>query len=253
MSKGKLYGIGVGPGDPELLTLKAKRVIESSPILAKSVKKSGEESVAFTIIRPVVDLSKVEVVDLLFGMTGDDADYWEFGRKAGEQVIGYLSRGMDVALITLGDVSIYSTFMYMEQYVRSQGYDTEIIPGIPAFCGGAAKARVPLTLGDQCLAVVPSAKDNPMLEEALEKFDNVVVMKAGKSVGKVLDMLKEKGYGPECVTAVSNVGMPDEYVGMADPDRPYGYFTTLIVKKSFKKVCRWRRCRPSTSPPGDVW
>ena len=237
MSRGKLYGIGVGPGDPELLTLKAKRIIESSPVLAKPVKKPGEESTAFTIIKPVVDLSKVEVIDLLFGMTGDNADYWEFGRKAGDQVIEHLSQGKDVTLITLGDVSIYSTFMYLEQYVRSKGYETEIIPGIPAFCGGAAKARVPLTLGDQCLAVVPSAKDNPMLEEALEKFDNVVVMKAGKSVEKVLDILKSKGYGPGCVTVVSNVGMPDEYVGPADTGRTYGYFTTLIVKKNFEKGC----------------
>jgi len=237
MSRGKLYGIGVGPGDPELLTLKAKRIIESSPVLAKPVKKPGEESTAFTIIKPVVDLSKVEVIDLLFGMTGDNADYWEFGRKAGDQVIEHLSQGKDVTLITLGDVSIYSTFMYLEQYVRSKGYETEIIPGIPAFCGGAAKARVPLTLGDQCLAVVPSAKDNPMLEEALEKFDNVVVMKAGKSVEKVLDILKSKGYGPGCVTVVSNVGMPDEYVGPADAGRTYGYFTTLIVKKNFEKGC----------------
>ena len=237
MSRGKLYGIGVGPGDPELLTLKAKRIIESSPVLAKPVKKPGEESTAFTIIKPVVDLSKVEVIDLLFGMTGDNADYWEFGRKAGDQVIEHLSQGKDVTLITLGDVSIYSTFMYLEQYVRSKGYETEIIPGIPAFCGGAAKARVPLTLGDQCLAVVPSAKDNPMLEEALEKFDNVVVMKAGKSVEKVLDILKSKGYGPRCVTVVSNVGMPDEYVGPADAGRTYGYFTTLIVKKNFEKGC----------------
>ena len=237
MSGGKLYGIGVGPGDPELLTLKAKRIIESSPVLAKPVKKPGEESTAFTIIKPVVDLSKVEVIDLLFGMTGDNADYWEFGRKAGDQVIEHLSQGKDVTLITLGDVSIYSTFMYLEQYVRSKGYETEIIPGIPAFCGGAAKARVPLTLGDQCLAVVPSAKDNPMLEEALEKFDNVVVMKAGKSVEKVLDILKSKGYGPGCVTVVSNVGMPDEYVGPVDAGRTYGYFTTLIVKKNFEKGC----------------
>ena len=237
MSGGKLYGIGVGPGDPDLLTLKAKRIIESSPVLAKPVKKPGEESTAFTIIKPVVDLSKVEVIDLLFGMTGDNADYWEFGRKAGDQVIEHLSQGKDVTLITLGDVSIYSTFMYLEQYVRSKGYETEIIPGIPAFCGGAAKARVPLTLGDQCLAVVPSAKDNPMLEEALEKFDNVVVMKAGKSVEKVLDILESKGYGLGCVTVVSNVGMPDEYVGPADAGRTYGYFTTLIVKKNFEKGC----------------
>ncbi|MBR4504377.1 MAG: precorrin-2 C(20)-methyltransferase [Candidatus Methanomethylophilaceae archaeon] len=236
MSKGKLYGIGVGPGDPELLTLKAKRVIESSPILAKPVKKVGEDSTAFKIIEPVVDLSKVEVIDLLFGMTGNNGDYWEFGKVAGDRVIEYLDQGKDVSLITLGDVSIYSTFMYLEQYVRGKGYETEIIPGIPSFCGGAAVARIPLTLGDQCLAIVPSAKDNPMVEEALDKFDNVVVMKAGKSVDKILGQMKGRGMGPECMTVISNVGMPDEYVGPVRPGMEYGYFTTLIIKKSFEKV-----------------
>ncbi len=236
MSRGKLYGIGVGPGDPELLTLKAKRLIESNEVLANPVKKKGEASTAFGIIRPVVDLSRVEVVDLLFGMTGNSSDYWEFGRKAGDEVIGYLSQGKNVSLITLGDVSIYSTFMYLEQYVRGKGYDTEIVPGIPSFCGGAAKARVPLTLGDQCLAVVPSAKDNPMVAESIDRFDNVVVMKAGKSVEKIAKLLADRGYGPGCVTVVSNVGMPDEYVGPMEEGREYGYFTTLIIKKGDGKV-----------------
>ncbi len=235
MSKGKLYGIGVGPGDPELLTLKAKRLIETNAILANPVKKKGETSTAFSIVKPVVDLSNVEIIDLLFGMTGNNNDYWEFGRIAGDEIITYLDQGKDVSLITLGDVSIYSTFMYLEEYVRNKGYETEIVPGIPAFCGGAAKARVPLTLGDECLAVVPSAKDNPMVGEALDKFDNVVVMKAGKSVEKILGMMEERGIGAECMTIISNVGMPDEYVGPVDEGRQYGYFTTLIIKKSIGK------------------
>ncbi len=231
MSKGKLYGIGVGPGDPELLTLKAKRLIETNEVLANPVKKKGEVSTAFSIVKPVVDLSKVEIIDLVFGMTGNNSDYWEFGRVAGDEIIKYLDQGKNVSLVTLGDVSIYSTFMYLEEYVRSKGYETEIVPGIPSFCGGAAKARVPLTLGDQCLAIVPSAKDNPMVGEALDKFDNVVVMKAGKSVDKILGMMRERGLGAECMTVISNVGMPDEYVGPVC-DREYGYFTTLIIKKS---------------------
>ena len=235
MSKGKLYGIGVGPGDPELLTLKAKRLIETSDVLANPVKKKGEVSTAFSIVKPVVDLSGVEVIDLVFGMTGNSSDYWEFGRVAGDEIIGFLSQGKNVSLVTLGDVSIYSTFMYLEQYVRGKGYETEIVPGIPSFCGGAAKARVPLTLGDQCLAIVPSAKDNPMVGESLDRFDNVVVMKAGKSVDRILQMMAERGIGPECMTVVSNVGMPDEYVGPVAEGREYGYFTTLIIKKSQEK------------------
>jgi len=228
---GKLYGIGVGPGDPELLTLKAKRIIEGCQAIAIPVKSEGEKSTAFEIIRPVTDIQGKKIIEVVFEMSANSSDYWKCGQVAGDAIIEELKKDNDVSIITLGDVSIYSTYMYLEKYVREKGYDTEIIPGIPSFCSGAAIAGIPLTLGNEGLAIVPSARDNPLVGEALDKFDNIVIMKAGKSIDKIVNMMKKRNVPIECATIIHNVGMDDQYVGPIDIGRDYGYFTTVIIKK----------------------
>lgn len=231
---GKMYGIGIGPGDPELMTLKAKRVIEECEVLAVPVKKEGEKSTAFEIIKPVVNLEGKTVVEAVFEMSANSSDYWKCGQTVGDTLITEMDKGRDVAVITLGDVSIYSTYMYLEQYVRSKGYESEIIPGVPSFCSGAAIAGIPLTLGNEGLAIVPSAKDNPLVGEALDRFDNIVIMKAGKSVEKIASLMKRRNIPLECATVMHNIGMEDQYVGSMDLSREYGYFTTVVVKKNTK-------------------
>ncbi len=232
---GKLYGIGVGPGDPELLTLKAKRTIEGCQAIAIPVKSEGERSTAFEIIRPVTDIQGKKIIEVVFEMSTNSSDYWKCGQIAGDVIIEELKKGNDVSIITLGDVSIYSTYMYLEKYVREKGYETEIIPGIPSFCSGAAIAGIPLTLGNEGLAIVPSARDNPLVGEALDKFDNIVIMKAGKSIDKIVNMMKKRNVPIECATIIHNVGMEDQYVGPIDTGREYGYFTTVIIKKGNKR------------------
>jgi precorrin-2/cobalt-factor-2 C20-methyltransferase len=233
---GKLYGIGVGPGDPELLTLKAKRIIEKCEVLAIPTKAEGEKSTAFDIIKPVTDLKDKKIIEVVFEMSKNTSDYWKCGQVAGDAIIKELEQGRDVSIITLGDVSIYSTYMYLEHYVRSKGFDTEIVPGIPSFCSGAAIAGIPLTLGNEGLAIVPSAKDNPLVGEALDRFDNIVIMKAGKSIEKIANMMKGRNVPLECATIIHNVGMEDQYVGPIDLSREYGYFTTVIIKKGNIRV-----------------
>ena len=106
---GKMYGIGIGPGDPELMTLKAKRIIEECEVLAVPVKKEGEKSTAFEIIKPVVNLEGKTVVEAVFEMSANSSDYWKCGQTVGDTLITEMDKGRDVAVITLGDVSIYST------------------------------------------------------------------------------------------------------------------------------------------------
>lgn len=231
---GKLYGIGIGPGDPELVTLKAKRIIEECEVLAVPAKEEGGKSTAFEIIKPVVNLTGKTILEVVFEMSKNSADYWKCGQIAGDRIIAELEKGRDVAIITLGDVSIYSTYMYMEQHVRNKGFETEIIPGIPSFCSGAAMAGIPLTLGNEGLAIVPSAKDNPLVGEALDRFDNIVIMKAGKSIEKIASMMKGRNIPAGCATVMHNVGMEDQYIGPIDVSREYGYFTTVVVKKGNK-------------------
>lgn len=179
--KGKLYGIGVGPGDPELLTLKAKRILDEADIIAVPVKEAGEESTALEIIRPVVELEHKHLLEVIFRMAKDKEERKKCRAAACEQLTAELSRGRNIAMITLGDVSVYSTYMYVNQYVAEHGFETEIIPGIPPSQRSGA-ARLPLMEGNESLVIVPSVQAEQQVEEAIAHYDNVVIMKAGGSM-----------------------------------------------------------------------
>ena len=228
---GKLYGIGVGPGDPELLTLKAKRILDEADVIAVPVKEAGELSTALEIIRPVVDLEKKELLEVVFRMAKDTEERKKCRAAAGEQLTAELSGGKNIAMITLGDVSVYSTYMYVNQYVAEHGFETEIVPGIPSFCSGAAAAKLPLMEGNESLVIVPSVRSGQEVEDAIAHYDNVVVMKAGGSIPKLLELMEKHGRSRACATVISCVGMKDEYIGPMDPERSYSYFTTVIIKR----------------------
>lgn len=229
---GKLYGIGVGPGETGLMTLKAKEILEGCGVIAYPVKKLGEGSVALDIIKPVVDISEKSIEEFLFSMDPDDSVRQKCHEENLDKMCKLLDNGEDIAMITLGDVGVYSTYMYINNEIRARGYDTEVVPGIPSFCHGAAIASIPLMIGNEGLAVVPVAKENSkLLSDAMDRFDNIVVMKAFKSISMICDMLAEKGIPLENATVVCNVGMDGEYVGPIVRDREYGYFTTVIIKK----------------------
>lgn len=230
--KGKLYGVGVGPGDPSLMTLRAKEILEAVPIIAYPVKKSGETGVALEIIKKRVDISGKEIVELLFSMDPDDEVRKKCRTVALDRICSFLDQGKDVAMITLGDVAVYSTYMYEDAEIRKRGYETEVVPGIPSFCHGAALARIPLMIGEESIAVVSLAKqDNGKAERTLDVVDNLVIMKAFASVPAIVSMLEERGIPLGNATVMSNVGMGDEYIGPLDPKRKYGYFTTVLIKK----------------------
>ena len=175
-------------------------------------------------------MSEKEIVEVIFRMDKDKAKREQCRIKAAELLAGYLSEGADVAMITLGDVSVYSTYTYVNQIVKSMGYKTEIIPGIPSFCSGAAMAEVSLVEGNESLGVISSLKGTQSLEDMLEKFDNLVVMKAGGHMSEIAAILKARKLLDKTVV-LSNIGMMDAYIGPMDTDRDYGYFTTLIIKK----------------------
>lgn len=208
--KGKLYGIGVGPGDPELLTLKAKRLIEECDIVAVPVKKEGEDSVALNIAK---DKTKREACR----------------QAAAEEIMKLLDEGKSIAMLALGDIGIYSTYAYVHKRLLKEGYDVEMVSGIPSFCAGASKAGISIVEGNEGFGVIPSLKGIDQVEKTLGVFDNLVIMKVGSHVKEVYDLLVERGMENNALI-ISNVGMDGEYVGPLIPDREYGYFTTMIIK-----------------------
>lgn len=228
--KGKLYGIGVGPGDPELLTLKAKRIIEEADVVAVPVKKPGELSVALEIAKQSVVIPEEKIREIEFTMNKDKAKREACRKKAAGEVMDLLEEGKTIAMLTLGDIGIYSTYAYVHKIIVKAGYDVEMISGIPSFCAGASKANISLTEGNEGLGVIPSLRGIDQVEKALDVFDNLVIMKVGNHVEEVYELLESKGLAENGIV-VSNVGMEDEYVGPLLPKREYGYFTTIIVKK----------------------
>ena len=228
--KGKLYGTGVGPGDPELLTLKAKTIIEKADVVAVPVKKIGESSVALEIACQAVAIPAGKIREIEFTMNKDKTKREACRKKAAQEVMDILEEGKDVAMLTLGDIGIYSTYAYVHKIIVKAGYDVEMISGIPSFCAGASKAGISLAEGNEGLGVIPSLRGMDQVAKALDVFDNLVIMKVGNHVNEVCDLLRERGLEENGIV-VSNVGMEDEYIGPLIAEKEYGYFTTIIIKK----------------------
>ena len=225
----KFYSVGVGAGDGSYITLGALRALEQADIIAVPVKKYGEKSTALEIIRKEFDTDKKEISELEFRMSGDTKVREESRRNSSEKIISALKDGKDVAMITLGDVSVYSTCTYVHNAVKNAGFELEIIPGITSFCAAADKAQISLCEGNESVAIIPSLKSN-LLEKYIADFDTVVIMKSGNATDVISDILKK--YGLENNAIVSScIGMENEVIEKIQKGKSYGYFTTVIVRK----------------------
>jgi precorrin-2/cobalt-factor-2 C20-methyltransferase len=230
---GKLYGVGIGPGDPELITIKAKRILTEVDVIAVPKTAVEKESMAQTIAESAFEKGK-ELLELIFPMSFDEKVLEKSWKEAIGQIREKLDMDRSVAFITLGDPTVYSTYMYIHKKLHREGYATEIIPGITSFCASAARAGVSLGENRETIAVIPSAYECEHLEEVLQRFDNIVLMKASKSLPKLKELLKEQGLLEKSVL-VSRCGLEDEKIdyglSLTDAEK-ISYFTTVIVKKS---------------------
>mgnify|MGYP005785923919 CR=1 FL=1 len=226
---GKLYGIGVGPGDPELLTLKAVRIIRESEVIAVpgTVK---EESVAYKIVKQAVpELDEKEIIAVPMPMTKDKALLEESHEKGAKMVEEILDSGRNVAFLTLGDPTVYATYIYIHKRVEKAGYDTEIISGITSFCAVAARLNIGLVEKAEPLHVIPASYQ---IEDALKLPGTKVLMKAGKKMKSVKETLKAM---PDCqVMMIENCGMENEkiYRSADEIDENAGYYSLIIVRET---------------------
>lgn len=241
----QLWGVSVGPGDPELMTIKALRVLESCPVIAVPVAREGAASLALGVISESIDLGKHSVLRLLMPMSRDERQVSEALDKAAETVAGELSAGRDVAFACLGDVSIYSTYARLSEAVRRRGYRTQSVAGVPSFCAAAARLGVPLTSDASCpVHIIPARGAD--LDRALEEPGCKVVMKAGRDLARVIETLRAHGLlgrtalvvncGLEGERVVSDLNAPgalDELLANAKEENGggrAGYFVTLVVR-----------------------
>ncbi len=154
--KGIAYGVGVGPGDPELMTLKACRLIREGDIIALPGKEA-KETVAYKIaVRAVPELAEKELIAIDMPMTKDAELLRESHREGAKQIETYLAQGENVVFLTLGDPCVYCTFTYLQPYLHADGYETRLINGIPSFCAAAAELNMPLVEWDEPMHVLPA-------------------------------------------------------------------------------------------------
>lgn len=230
VKKGTLYGVSVGPGDPELMTLKAVRCIEQCPVLAAPQTAAGR-MLALDIAKGAVDVSGKIILPLHFAMSRDSEVLKASHAAAADAVRAHLDAGRDVALLNLGDVSIYATYGYLEEILTAQGYAAVRIAGVPSFCAAAARLGQSLTGGmEQPLTIAPGCHVDQVLAAPGAK----VLMKTGRRLPKTLDALRERGLLANSAM-VCNCGLPDEAVFPAltdyDPAQDAGYFATILVKE----------------------
>ena len=153
--KGIAYGVGVGPGDPEYMTLKAIRLIKENDVIAVP-GKVAEEAVAYKIAAAVVpEIKDKELVPIYMPMVKDRELIDREHRRQAKLMESYLDRGKNVVYITLGDSTIYCTFSYLQHYLEADGYTVKLISGIPSFCAAAAALNTPLTEWDDALHILP--------------------------------------------------------------------------------------------------
>lgn len=227
--KGKFYAVGVGSGNPLEITLQAKQILELADVILIPVKQENADSAAFHIAEQAADMHKAEKLKLVFPMN-PNLNYKNYLRSGVLlPVTERLDMGKNIAMVTLGDVSVYSTASYVRQIISESGYPTEVIAGISSFSSGAAKARLSLCENQESLLILPAVASPDSVRQALSKADNLVIMKAGKALHWLLPMLKEYNLFDKTIM-FRNLNMPDEYIGVPVMEST-SYFTILLIKK----------------------
>ena len=229
---GKLYGVSVGAGDPQLMTVRAVRILESCGVLAVP-RTNGENTLALSIAEQAADIKDKRVIYLDFPMTRDkqilNGNYGRITQLLCEEL-----KENDVAVPVLGDISVYSTFSYIAERIAENGFDVEICAGVTSFCAAAAELKLPLCFGNEPLHIIPyGCKD---FEKLLDVRGTKVIMKTGNNSEELADLVHRKGLA-EYTSAVENCGLPNEkiYHSLDEIKDELGYFTVFIVHDKEKQ------------------
>ena len=212
MTLGTLYGIGIGPGDPELITVKGANLLQHSRHVFVPKARTATDSLAWSIAGRHAHPAAV-VHELVFPMTTDGAELEQRWRESARQVAAVLRSGADACFLTLGDPLLYSTYIYLVRALRQElsGVRVVTVPGVMAFSAAAALAGFPVGEGRKPVTIVPASEDLEQVRRALAGSGTVVLMKIGKRLGEVLKLLEESGVLERSVL-VSRAGLPEERI-----------------------------------------
>ncbi len=232
MKPGNFYGIGLGPGDPELLTMKAIHIIQRADCIFVPKSDTKEDSLALEIVQDYVRGKRV--TEQVYPMTKDKSVLKSAWLKYAEEIRAEVINGNNVAYLTLGDPMTFSTYIYLLRQLNTllPEHAIHTIPGITSYNAAACAANFPLLMGDERLAVIPVPKDITELRSIIEAFDTVVLMKVAKKLDEVIQLLEEMQLSENALFA-SYIGQRDAYltcdiISLKGSGR--GYMSVLIVK-----------------------
>ncbi|MEO1918893.1 MAG: precorrin-2 C(20)-methyltransferase [Paracoccaceae bacterium] len=225
---GKLYGIGLGPGDPELMTLKAYRLISGAEVVAYPALKDGE-SFARSIAADVIPVEALEVT-IHIPMTVERGPAQAAYDKGAQDIADYLEAGRDVVVLCEGDPFFYGSFMYLFARLADR-FETEVVPGVTSVTTCAAVAGRPLSARNEVLTIIPGPLDEAVMQDRIAAAEAVVIMKVGRhltKIRKVLDALNLT----ENATYVERASLPSQAVRpLADAPASAPYFSMILVTK----------------------
>lgn len=245
--KGIFYGVGTGPGDPELLTLKAVKVIRESGVIAVPVSakeflepsfdETGnaeafagvlEDCVAYQIVKGAgIDVEKTPKLYLPMPMMKEKEKLKQIHDEGAALAEQLLEKGRDICFITLGDPTVYSTCMYIHKRIQKAGFETRIIPGVPSFCAAAARLDMSLVENKEELHIIPASYG---IEESLQFPGTKILMKTGKKIPYVKEKVKEQDLE---IRMIENCGMESEriYTSVEEIPDETSYYSLFILKE----------------------
>ena len=235
---GIFYGIGVGPGDPELMTLKAVRTIRDCDVIVLPVsnreltepllleQNEMENRAAGYAVQTVSELKEKQILFLPMPMIKDKEKLRKIHARGAEVIEQFLEKGWNLAFLTLGDPTVYSTCMYIEQMIEQDGYQVETVSGIPSFCAAAARLNQPLGEQEEQIHILPGSYE---AGEGLQLSGTKILMKTGKKMGQIKEFLQGSS---QDICLVENCGMDDERIvrSVEEISEDAGYYSLLIVK-----------------------
>ncbi len=232
---GRFSGLGVGPGDPELLTLRAHRLLRQAQVVCVPSRGTSHDSYGYSIVKQYVDPERQEVLQLTFPMKKDRSlliPYWDAAVAA---VMERLRQGKDAVFITEGDPFLYSTFIYLYNTFRQRHPEVqvEVVPGVTSISAVCARMGLPLADRDDRVAILPATYEGEELRQVLETFEAVALMKVNSVFDRVLDLLEELDLVEKAVW-VKRCGTPDEEVERDIRKlrgRRLDYLSMVVVRK----------------------
>lgn len=235
MKVGTLYGIGIGPGDPDLMTFKGVKILGDCSHVFVPKARQDAESLALNIASKHVH-PEATIHEILFPMTTDKDELAERWEESARQIAEVLETGADACFLTLGDAFLYSTYIYMLRALRRRLPDADVvtIPGVTAFSAAAAVSEFPVGEAKEPVTIVPTADDLDEVKRAIRSGGTVVLMKIGKRLDRILDVLENEGAIARSVF-VSHVGLVNQKIVKdlhmlrhGESDR--GYLSVILVR-----------------------